>query len=116
MSRWFDRLRSRSAAFIHDLLMLPVAWLLAFWLRFNLGDIPAEQLNVALVALPILLVAQGTVNWLLGLYRGVWRFASLPDLMRIGKAVLTGTGLTFFLLFVFNRLDAVPRSVPVRWV
>ncbi|MCC7277310.1 MAG: polysaccharide biosynthesis protein, partial [Chromatiaceae bacterium] len=112
MSRWFDRLRSRSAAFIHDLLMLPVAWLLAFWLRFNLGDIPAEQLNVALVALPILLVAQGTVNWLLGLYRGVWRFASLPDLMRIGKAVLTGTGLTFFLLFVFNRLDAVPRSVP----
>ena len=112
MSRWFDRLRSRSAAFIHDLLMLPVAWLLAFWLRFNLGDIPTEQLNVALVALPILLVAQGTVNWLLGLYRGVWRFASLPDLMRIAKAVLTGTGLTFFLLFVFNRLDAVPRSVP----
>ncbi len=112
MSRWFERLRSRSAAFIHDLLMLPVAWLLAFWLRFNLGDIPAEQLNVALVALPILVLAQGTVNWLLGLYRGVWRFASLPDLMRIAKAVLTGTGLTFFLLFVFNRLDAVPRSVP----
>lgn len=112
MSRWFERLRSRSAAFIHDLVMLPVAWLLAFWLRFNLGDIPDEQLNVALLALPILLVAQGTLNWLLGLYRGVWRFASLPDLIRISKAVLTGTGLTFFLLFVFNRLDAVPRSVP----
>ncbi len=112
MTRWFERLRSRSAAFIHDLVMLPVAWLLAFWLRFNLGDIPDEQMNVALLALPILLVAQGTLNWLLGLYRGVWRFASLPDLIRISKAVLTGTGLTFFLLFVFNRLDAVPRSVP----
>lgn len=112
MNRWFERLRSRSAAFIHDLVMLPVAWMLAFWLRFNLGDIPAEQMNVALMALPILMLAQGTLNWLLGLYRGVWRFASLPDLMRISKAVITGTGLTFFLLFVFNRLDAVPRSVP----
>lgn len=116
MSRWFDGLRSRSAAFLHDLIMLPVAWLLAFWLRFNLGEIPVEQAQVAWVALPILILAQGGVNWLLGLYRGVWRFASLPDLVRIAKAVLTGTAVTFFLLFVFNRLDAVPRSVPPLYV
>jgi FlaA1/EpsC-like NDP-sugar epimerase len=116
MRRWFERLRSRTAAFTHDLVMLPVAWMLAFWLRFNLGEIPTEQMKVALLALPILLLAQGGVNWLLGLYRGVWRFASLPDLVRIAKAVLTGTALTLFILFVFNRLDAIPRSVPPLYV
>ncbi len=116
MRRWFERLRSRTAAFTHDLVMLPVAWMLAFWLRFSLGEIPAEQMKVALLALPILLLAQGGVNWLLGLYRGVWRFASLPDLVRIAKAVLTGTALTFFILFVFNRLEAIPRSVPPLYV
>ena len=112
MNRWYERLRSRTAAFVHDLVMLPLAWLLAFWLRFNLGDIPEDQLRVALLSLPVLLVAQGMVNWLFGLYRGVWRFASLPDLVRIAKAVLAGTALTLFVLFVFNRLDALPRSVP----
>jgi FlaA1/EpsC-like NDP-sugar epimerase len=116
MTQWFERLRSRTAAFAHDLLMLPAAWLLAYWLRFNLGEIPAEFLDGALLALPLLILVQGSVNWLFGLYRGVWRFASLPDLVRIGKAVLAGTALSMFCLFVFNRMESVPRSVPLLYV
>jgi len=113
---WVDRLRSRTAAFIHDLVIIPVAWLLAYWLRFNLGDIPGEFLDGALMALPLVILIQGTVNWLFGLYRGVWRFASLPDLTRIIKAVLAGTALTLFALFIFNRMQSIPRSVPVLYL
>jgi FlaA1/EpsC-like NDP-sugar epimerase len=116
MSQWFERLRSRTAAFAHDLLMLPAAWMLAYWLRFNLGEIPQPFLDGALLALPVVIVVQGTVNWLLGLYRGVWRFASLPDLIRITKAVLAGTALTLFCLFVLNRMATVPRSVPLLYL
>jgi FlaA1/EpsC-like NDP-sugar epimerase len=116
MSPLFDRFRSRTAAFAHDLLTIPVAWLLAYWLRFNLGEIPAEFLDGALVALPLVILVQGAVFWLFGLYRGVWRFASLPDLLRIGKAVLAGTALTLFVLFVFNRMGQVPRSVPALFL
>ena len=36
----FARFRSRTAAFTHDLLVIPAAWLGAYWLRFNLGVIP----------------------------------------------------------------------------
>ncbi len=112
MSPLFDRLRSRTAAFAHDLLTIPVAWLSAYWLRFNLDEIPPEFLAGALLALPLVVLVQGSVFWLFGLYRGVWRFASLPDLLRIGKAVFAGTALTLIALFIFNRMGQVPRSVP----
>ncbi|MEA3278173.1 MAG: nucleoside-diphosphate sugar epimerase/dehydratase [Pseudomonadota bacterium] len=95
--------------------MIPVAWLLAYWLRFNLGEIPAEFLEGAVLALPLVILIQGAVNWMFGLYRGVWRFASLPDLMRITKAVLAGTTLSLFALFILNRMETVPRSVPVLY-
>jgi len=112
MTPLFERFRSRTAAFIHDLLMLPAAWLIAYWLRFNLGEIPEPYRDSALLALPFVILIQGAVNWLFGLYRGVWRFASMPDLIRIAKAVLAGTALTLIALFIFNRMEAVPRSVP----
>lgn len=112
----FDRLRSRTAAFIHDLLMVPLAWLGAYWLRFNLDLPPTEYLHGALTALPLIVPVEVGVFWLFGLYRGVWRFASMPDLVRILKAVLLGTVLSLGLLFIANRLDLVPRSVPLLFV
>jgi FlaA1/EpsC-like NDP-sugar epimerase len=113
VSPWFDRLRSRTAAFAHDLVMVPVAWLLAYWLRFNLGIIPPEFWEASLDALPWVVVIQGSVFWFFGLYRGVWRFASLPDLVRITSAALAGTALVVLALFIVNRSLLIPRSVPV---
>ncbi len=116
MNPLFDRLRSRTAALTHDLLTVPVAWLGAYWLRFNLEPIPPDFLGAALFALPWVLLIQGTVFWLFGLYRGVWRFASLPDLVRIGNAAFAGTVLVVVALFVVNRSLLLPRSVPVLFL
>jgi FlaA1/EpsC-like NDP-sugar epimerase len=116
MNLWFERLRSRLVAFIHDLLMVPCAWLLAYWVRFNLGEIPSEFLSGAAVVLPLVIAIHGATYWRFGLYRGVWRFASLPDLMRIGRAVLAASAITFLALFILNRMAAVPRSVPLLFV
>jgi len=116
MKPWVDRLRSRTAAFLHDVAMVPAAWLLAYWLRFNLGEIPDLYLGAALRALPAVVLIQAAVFWVFGLYRGIWRFASLPDIERITKAVLTGTTLVFAVLFVFDRMAGVPRSVPVLYL
>ncbi|QGU31957.1 polysaccharide biosynthesis protein [Thermochromatium tepidum] len=116
MSPVIDRLRSRTAAFTHDLLTIPIAWMLAYWLRFNLDTIPAEFLTGALQSLPWVILIQAGVDWLFGLYRGVWRFASIPDLVRITKAVLVGTALVVVVLFILNRSQHVPRSVPVLYL
>ncbi len=48
-----------------------------------------------------------------GLYRGIWRFASLPDILRILKSVIIGTALSMALLFLATRAVGVPRSVPI---
>ncbi len=113
MSPLFDRLRSRTAAFAHDLVTIPLAWFAAYWLRFNLDAIPPEFLDGALRALPWVILVQGSIYWVFGLYRGVWRFASLPDLVRITKAAVVGTALVVLALFIINRSLLIPRSVPV---
>lgn len=105
------RLRHRSLVFSHDMVMVAAAWLLAYWLRFDLGRIPEGFLERGLDLLPVVLAIQGVTFMLFGLYRGVWRFASLPDLVRIGKAVMAGTGCAIVVVFLITRLELVPRSV-----
>lgn len=105
-------LRSRGAAALHDLLSMSAAWLGAFWLRFNLEFVPEPYLDTALLLTPVVLILQSSVNWRFGLYRGVWRFASIPDVIQIGKAVLTGGVLIALVAFVSLRAEGLPRSVP----
>lgn len=111
MGGWLRKLRARSAVFAHDLLMIPVAWLGGYWLRFNLGGIPDPFLAHALLLLPIVAALQGGLFWYFGLYRGVWRFASMPDLMRILKAVASGVLITGVAVYALTQWQGVPRSV-----
>ena len=111
MIRFIGGLRNRYTAFLHDLMMIPVAWFGAFWLRFNLENITADHLWIPIRYLPVLLVVQGGFFWYVGLYRGVWRFASTPDLLRILKAVTGGVAISAIVLFLIDRLEYVPRSV-----
>ena len=103
-------LRSQGGVFAHDLLMIPAAWLGAFWIRFNLESIPAGFLEQALRLLPVIVVIQGSGFLYFGLYRGTWRFASPPDLVRILKAVTAGTIVCAFAAFLMTRMTDVPRT------
>lgn len=105
------KLRLRLLVFLHDLVMVVLAWLGAYWLRFNLALPPAEYIDGAITGLPVVLFFQAIVFSGLGLYRGVWRFASVPDLIRIAKAALIGVMLLAVVLYLYNRLQWVPRSV-----
>jgi len=96
---------------VHDMIWVPIAWLLAYWLRYNLESIPEIFLNTCLQLLPFVFIVQLSVNFIIGLHRGEWRFASLPDLTQIVKAVLFGTACTVLVAFVVTRLHSVPRSV-----
>jgi len=91
--------------------VIPVAWFLAYFLRYNLGQVPISYLQNGLKVLPVLIVIQLFFYWLFGLYRGVWRFASMPDLIRIIKAVIAGSLVSFLALFLMMRLAEIPRSV-----
>lgn len=103
----------RTAVVIHDLGMVALAWWLAKLLRYTL--LPNEVVVFHVLELPIVLVAQGLILRWTGLYRSLWRFASLPDLVNILKAVAVGTVTVALLLFVYNRMDGVPRSAIVLY-
>jgi len=52
-----------------------------------------------------------------GLHRSIWRYASLPDLMRIMAAVTVTILFALFAIFAHNRLEGIARSIPfIQWV
>jgi len=101
----------KSIAFLHDLLWIPVSLSLAYWLRFNFDTIPNQYLHSLLQLLFFAVPVQGFLFWIMGLYRGFWRFASIPDLIRIFKAVGLGALLITLVASVVLRMEGVPRSV-----
>ena len=96
-------------AFTHDVLAAGLAWALAFWLRLNLS-IPAEFHAGLGRALLICIPVQACAYQAFGLYRGVWRYASLPDLRRIVFAVATGALAGPFALMMLGMNIGIPRS------
>ncbi|MBE9561286.1 MAG: polysaccharide biosynthesis protein [Proteobacteria bacterium] len=89
--------------------MVAIAWVLAIILRY---DLPLEP-DIATVfwqVLPIAIGVQSFVLWYGGLYKGVWRFASLPDLVTILRTSIIGTFILVLVLVFFNRLEFIPRS------
>ncbi len=88
-------------AFMHDVAAAATAWLGAYWLSNDL-NLRLDQLDAALSALLWLLPLQAVIFWQLGLYRGIWQFASLPDLKRILRASGAAALATALVLFVLK--------------
>jgi FlaA1/EpsC-like NDP-sugar epimerase len=91
----------RAAVVIHDLVMVALAWLVAVWFinRSGFGGL-IDSLPL-LTELLLVLSVQGLVLWSTGLYKGLWRFASFPDLWNIARAAAFGTLLIVTALTIF---------------
>src|SRR5580700_3331369 len=100
------------SAFLFDLCAVGAAWLAAYIIRFN-GSVPLEFRNGALHSLYWVLPVYGVMFRIFGLYRGLWVFASLPDLMRISKSVIVGGLVTMVVSVMVQPVPIVPRSVLV---
>lgn len=104
------KLSKKSSVIIHDLVVAMLAWELAWLARFNFSfPFPDWQLSVYTMA-PAVFV-QALIFWRFHLYKGIWRFASLPDLWNIFRAALIGSLAISLTLFILFRLEGVPRSI-----
>ena len=108
------RINNRHTVIIHDLLMSALSWQLAWWARFNF-DFPFPEWKVSLIALPYVVFMQAIIYWRMNLYRGIWRFASLPDLWNITRATMLGGVCITLILFIVFRLEGVPRTVLILY-
>jgi FlaA1/EpsC-like NDP-sugar epimerase len=91
--------------------MISLSWYLAYWLRFNLGSIPDVFLAESAALLPLVIMCHLGTSVILGVPRGAWRFTSIYDLTRVTQGVVFGTAIVAALVFTYDRMWAVPRSV-----
>ncbi|MEO7320823.1 MAG: nucleoside-diphosphate sugar epimerase/dehydratase [Nitrosospira sp.] len=97
-------------AFVHDIAATIAAWTLAYLFRFNF-EIPAVYLTSLKEILPWVVPFHAAAFLWFGLYRGLWHYASLPDLRRILLAVLTSAAAVPLALFMLQILAGTPRTV-----
>ncbi len=97
-------------ALLHDIAVAAFVWFAAYLLRFNFA-IPPEHFQYMLQSIVWVAPLQGAVFVIFGLYRGMWRFASVSDLKRILYAVCSAAVLVAALLFMMSTSIVIPRSV-----
>ncbi|MNK55681.1 UDP-N-acetyl-alpha-D-glucosamine C6 dehydratase [compost metagenome] len=99
----------RLIAPVLDLLVVTVAYWLAFWLRFE-GDVHVAHIHqfwLFFLAVPVLRVASNSV-W--GLYQHVWRYLGVREAMAVAMSTATGTFAFAFLLYLTSNAS-FPRSI-----
>ncbi len=90
--------------------MAAVAFVAAVVLRVGWDTAFGPTLHVVLVGAPVFTGVAAGVFLATGLYRGVWRYASLDDTLAIGRAAALTVLITLALLFLIMRSDDLPRS------
>ena len=97
--------------YLSDVIGVALAWWLAYLIRFNFS-IPPDFLAGFWLGLAVVVGLQGALLRAFGLYRSIWVFASLPDLVCIARAVGVATLLTPLVVVVAVRTaPEVPRLV-----
>lgn len=114
MTVFVDNLRAwhkTALAMSYDFFVALMAFYLAFVLR--LGDWLPSIIDTKTFFPLILIVAftQSATFYFNGLYKGLWRYSSTPDLLRVIRATLMAVVFSFIAAFIFMRLENIPRSL-----
>ncbi len=108
----FNRAR---AALLHDTFMAALSFSLSLYLRVgeSIQHYPQSLLWNGTI---IFAVVCALVFSFSGMYRGIWRYASLNDLMAITKGVTLSILIFLLLMFLMTRLESLPRSaIFINW-
>jgi len=93
-----------------DILLLMAAFYASHLVRFDF-NIPESFLKSSINFFPIVLLAKLFFFYYFDLYRGMWRYTSLADLLNIIKAVSVSSLLIIFYIFLRYRFINFSRSI-----
>lgn len=110
MKNLWQKMRMGSI-FCIDMLMIVIAWYTGFLCGNNLEAPPPSLHQI----LPYVVILQSTLFYLCGFYRGIWRFASIPDLIRIIKAVVYGIVIVSVLLPFLDTSEGLPKTTVILY-
>ncbi|MCI0452785.1 MAG: hypothetical protein L0Z51_10420 [Candidatus Latescibacteria bacterium] len=95
---------------VTDMAAIVGAYLGAYFLRMNFQFTEAEGMAV-LRALPIVLIVRSACFFKFGLYRSMWRYTSVADVVRVIKAVTAGSAIVLAAVVLLYRFVAFPRAL-----
>ena len=95
---------------ILDIFIISSSLLVSFFLRFDFL-VPSQTLNYIPKYLPIVILSKLLPFYLFGLYKGMWRYTSLSDLINIVKASSLGSLISLSVLSLLYGLSEFPRSI-----
>jgi O-antigen biosynthesis protein WbqV len=105
------RFRHAQVAYAHDIVMAALSFALSLYLRVGGGI--SDYTTVLIYGTPLMAAVAAGVFWSFHLYRGIWRYASVNDLLALTKATTIVILIFVPALFVLTRAESLPRSVPV---
>ncbi|MBT4792554.1 MAG: polysaccharide biosynthesis protein [Halobacteriovoraceae bacterium] len=114
LERGIDALSSNAKSmlvFAYDIIIVVLTFFMSYELRLGQVYENPELMQVILNKCLIIAPVQLACFYFMGLYRAIWRFSSTPDLIRIIKGVSIGIPSSFLVLFLFQSLGGVPRSI-----
>ncbi len=105
---FLTKLHKKSPVLLFDITAIPMAWYGAYWLRYNLQPF---KMHTSFMALMTVIAIQVACYYHFKVYRGLWRFSSMNDVIRIIKSVTFTIILILPVLYQTSLLHAIPRSI-----
>ena len=102
--------RRQVAEVLLDLAIVTIAYYTSYRLRFEGADFDAN-FPFFYRSLPLVLGVQMLSLFAVGVYRGVWRYFGLMDVVTLGKGVLVGVVGAQLLLLYLYRFQSYSRAV-----
>jgi FlaA1/EpsC-like NDP-sugar epimerase len=93
-----------------DACLLCLSWFASYLIRFDF-DIPAKFTDEMVAILPVAILIKLICFYIFDVYRGMWRFTSVTDLVDIIKAASMSTLFIIVWIVLIYRYKNVPRSV-----
>lgn len=100
----------RIFVFFLDVILIATAFFASFLLRFDF-QIPDDEIGALFQGLLVILLAKPAIFAASGMYRSIWRYASLQDAYEIFKVVTFSSLATALILVLTKGPFALPRSI-----
>ncbi len=93
-----------------DFILICIAYISANLLRYE-GILTIDSQNVIVKSLPLILIIKFIVFFRFGLYRGIWRYVGVSDLVNIFKAVSFASVVSAIVIVFIWRFQSFSRTV-----
>ena len=101
--------KKRLAEVLVDSLLIALSFTAAFTIRFD--GLPPDYGGIIVQSLPILIPLKLAIFFYFGLYRGLWRYVGIQDLINIVKAVTVSALLSVVIITMAFRFEGYSRAV-----